>query len=177
MLKGEKVLLRPVKRTDISLFLKWVNDPEVTQYLDMYLPITEMGEEKWIEDVATARAASDVSLVIEAMKNGTSQPIGSLGLHRINPKDRVATFGIMIGEKDYWSQGFGTDAALMAIKYGFEQMNLHRINSSVFSFNERSYRMHKKVGFQEEGRRRKATFKNGQYWDIIEFGYLRDEWR
>ena len=53
MLKGEKVLLRPVKRSDISHFLKWFNDPEVIQYLSMYLPMTEMAEEKWIEDLAT----------------------------------------------------------------------------------------------------------------------------
>jgi hypothetical protein len=49
VLRGKKVLLRPVKRSDISFFLKWFNDPEVTQYLAMYMPVTEMAEEKWIE--------------------------------------------------------------------------------------------------------------------------------
>ena len=62
-------------------------------------------------------------------------------------------------------------------KYGFEQMNLRRINSSVYSFNERSIRMHNKVGFVQEGLRRKAVFKNGQYWDVIEFGLLESEWK
>ena len=55
MLKSEKVLLRPVRRADLDLqlFLKWFNDPEVTHYLGMYLPMTEMAEEKWIEGLAT----------------------------------------------------------------------------------------------------------------------------
>jgi RimJ/RimL family protein N-acetyltransferase len=176
MLKGEKVSLRPVRRTDISLFLRWFNDPEVTQYLGLYLPMTEMGEEKWIEESAGSRAGSDVHLVIEALIKDSGMAIGTIGLHQINPKDRTATFGIAIGEKDYWSQGLGTDAARTLIRYGFEQLNLHRINSTVYDFNERSYRMHKKVGFQEEGRRRKAIFKNGQYRDLVEFGFLRDEW-
>ncbi len=50
MLKGQKVVLRPVKRSDIPNFLKWFNDPEVIQYLTMYLPMTEMAEEKWIDE-------------------------------------------------------------------------------------------------------------------------------
>ena len=102
MLKGEKVLLRPIKRADISLFLKWFNDPEVTRYLALYLPISEMAEEKWIEENVTTRANSDIALVIEAVDNGVSQPIGSIGLHRLNLKDREGTLGIAIGEKDYW---------------------------------------------------------------------------
>jgi RimJ/RimL family protein N-acetyltransferase len=177
MLKGEKVVLRPNRRTDISLFLKWFNDPEVTQYLALYLPMTEIAEEKWIEESSGTRADSDIHLVIEAWDKSAGQAIGTIGLHRINLKDRAANFGIAIGEKEFWSQGFGSDATRTLLRYGFEQLNLHRISSSVFDFNERSYRMHKKVGFQEEGRRRKAIFKNGQYHDLIEFGLLSDEWR
>jgi RimJ/RimL family protein N-acetyltransferase len=175
MLKGENVLLRPVKRADIAFFLKWFNDPEVIQYLDMFLPMTEMGEEKFIEEIATVRANSSALLVMEAVKCEGSQPIGSIALSGINNKDRWATFGIAIGEKDYWSRGYGTEAARLLLKYGFEQLNLHRIASNVFSFNERSLKMHIKLGFVEEGRRRKAVFKNGQYWDMVEFGLLGEE--
>ena len=177
MLRGEKVLLRPVKRSDISLFLKWYNDPEVTQYLEMYLPMTEMGEEKWIEDIAGARANSAAVFVIEAVSGDTTRPIGSIALDKISARDRGASLGIAIGEKDHWEKGYGTEAARLIIKYGFEQLNLHRISSMVFSFNERSQRMHRKVGFIEEGRRRESTFKNGRYWDLVEFGLLDTEWK
>lgn len=51
MLKGKKVVLRPIRRSDLRLFLKWFNDPEVIHNLVMYLPTTEASEEKWIEDV------------------------------------------------------------------------------------------------------------------------------
>jgi RimJ/RimL family protein N-acetyltransferase len=175
MLKGEKVLLRPVGREDIAHFLKWFNDPEVTQYLEFYLPMTEMMEEKWIEGLAD-RFNSDVILVIESIEGENHKAIGNIGLNRINSKDREANFGIAIGEKEYWSRGLGTEAARLLLKYGFEQLNLQRIQSSAYAFNERSLKLHKKVGFKEEGRRRKATYKNGQYWDVIEFGFLREEW-
>ena len=175
MLRGQKVLLRPVKRSDIQYFLKWFNDPEVTQYLAIYLPMTEMGEGKWIEELGTTRATTTAMFVIEAIEG--EKPIGSTGLENINSKDHCATFGIAIGDKDYWSKGYGTEAARLLVRYGFEQLNLHRINSSAYAFNERSCRMHKSLGFKEEGRQREAIFKNGKFHDAVIFGLLREEWK
>ena len=176
MLKGKLVVLRPVQRSDITYFLLWFNDPEVTQYLGMYLPMTEMAEQKFIEDLGTSRALTDAIFVIEAIDGEKSKPIGSLGINGINSKDHNATFGIALGDKQYWSKGYGTEAAGLIIRYGFEQLNLHRISSSAWSFNERSIKMHRKAGFKEEGRRREAVYKNGVYHDEVLFGLLRQEW-
>jgi RimJ/RimL family protein N-acetyltransferase len=177
MLKGKRVLLRPIKRSDISYFLKWFTDPEVVQYLDTYLPMTEMSEAKFIEELGTTRARSDVILVIEALEGDSMKAIGNCGLHKISLKDHDAVFGIIIGEKDYWSKGYGTEAARLIINYGFEQLNLHRISSAAVAFNERSIKLHKKLGFEEEGRLRQAMFRNGQYHDRLEFGMLKEEWK
>jgi RimJ/RimL family protein N-acetyltransferase len=177
MLKGKSVILRPVKRSDISYFLKWFNDQEVIQYLCLYLPMTEMAEEKYIEELGTTRAKSDVRFVIEVIEGASTKPIGNCGLHEINAKDHSANFGIVIGEKDYWNKGYGTEATRLVINYGFQELNLHRISSAAFDFNERSIKLHKKVGFREEGRLREAMFKNGQYHDEVQFGILREEWR
>jgi RimJ/RimL family protein N-acetyltransferase len=177
MLKGKSVLLRPVKRSDISYFLKWFNDLEVLQYLTLYLPMTEMVEEKYIEELGTTRAKSDVLFVIEAIEDASTKPIGNCGLQEVDSKDHKAMFGMVIGEKDYWSKGYGTEAARLLINYGFQQLNLHRVSSGAFAFNERSIKLHKKVGFREEGRLREAFFKNGQYHDLVLFGILREEWR
>jgi RimJ/RimL family protein N-acetyltransferase len=176
MLKDEKIVLRPVRRTDMEYFLKWFNDPEVIQYLGQYLPMTEMAEEKFIEELGTAGAGTRVLFVIESVDGKNNTPIGIIGLSNIHPKDHRAIFGIAIGEKDYWSKGYGTEAANLIIRYGFEQLNLHRINSSAISFNERSLRLHLRVGFKEEGRQREAVFKNGEYHDHVMFGLLREEW-
>ncbi len=176
MLKGKNVILRPVKRSDISYFLEWFNDSEVIQYLGMYLPMTEMAEEKYIEELGTTRARTDTQFVIEVIEGKSTKPIGTCGLGGINPKDNHATFGIVIGEKDYWSKSYGTEAARLIINYGFQQLNLHRISSSAIAYNERSVKLHKKVGFREEGRLRQRMFKNGQYHDLVQFGILREEW-
>jgi len=91
MLKGKEVQLRPVRRDDISFFLKWFNDPEVIQYLEVYLPVTEVGEEKWIEELCTVRANTDIVFVIEIIDGDLVKPIGNCGLHRIDWKNRVAS--------------------------------------------------------------------------------------
>ena len=178
MLRGDTVLLRPLKRSDITNFLKWNNDPEVIQYLAMYLPMTEMAQEKLIEDAASRiQAGTGVIFIIEVIEGNSSKPIGPVALNGINPRDHNATFGISIGEKDYWGKGYGTEATRLILDYGFQQLNLHRISSSVLAFNERSIRLHKKVGFKEEGLQREAIFQNGRFHDHVMFGILRDEWK
>ena len=177
MLQGDKVILRPVGRPDIEDSLKWFNDPEITQYISMYLPMTEMAEEKFIESLGSAEAGKKAMFCIEAVENHGNKPIGTIGLDSINSKDHHAEFGITIGEKDYWSKGYGTEAAELIIRYGFEQLNLHRIDSFAFSFNERSLRLHRKVGFIQEGLRREAWYSDGKYHDEVLFGLLRKEWQ
>lgn len=177
MLKGKKVILRPVQKSDIPLFLKWYNDQEVTQYMGIFLPLTEPIEEKWYEEAASGRNETQVFFVIEASENNKPYPIGSISLERIESKNQNAELGIGIGEKKYWDKGYGTEAVRLLIDYGFKQLNLHRISSTVFSPNKRSLKMHQKVGFVKEGIRKQAFFKHGKFLDQVIFGLLRDEWK
>lgn len=176
MLKGKKIELNPLAKTIIPSLTQWLNDLEVTQYLSMYLPVTEQGEEKWLESLNTTRQDTDVVFVITAIDDENPIPIGVCGLHKINWKDRDAEFGIFIGDKKYWSNGYGTEAAKLIIAYGFDQLNLHRISSCAYSFNERSVKMHLKIGFLQEGIVRQSIFKNGQYQDRVILGLLKTEW-
>ncbi len=175
MLKGEKVILRPINKSDMSVFLKWYNDEEVVELLSMYLPITDMMEEKWIEDAFKAKDA--VHFVIDAVEGNNSKPIGSVNLHSLDHRCQTAELGIALGEKDYWSKGYGTEAAKMTFEYGFNQLNLQKISSCVFSPNGRSLRMHQKLGFVKEGVLRRAYFKNGRFMDEVLFGLLKEEWQ
>jgi RimJ/RimL family protein N-acetyltransferase len=101
--------------------------------------------------------------------------IGNLGLHDPHPEHRSATLGILIGEKDYWSNGYGTDAIVTLLRFGFGEMNLHRVTLHVFEFNERAIACYKKCGFQIEGTLRQHYYGEGRYWDVIVMGVLRDD--
>ncbi|MFH1175252.1 MAG: GNAT family protein [bacterium] len=174
MLKGEKVLLRPIKKSDIYNLATWVNDQEVNQFTSHDLPMAEVMEEQWFEK-KVARTDS-VILVVEAIDCEEPKPIGSCGIHGIHMIYRNAGFGIMIGEKDYWEKGYGSEAAQLIINFAFYRLNLNRISSAVLDFNPRSLALHKKLGFKEEGRKRESFYKNGRYCDEIIFGLLRKEW-
>lgn len=173
MLQGKQVRLRALEATDLERLYEWMNDRDVTRFLMARYPLSRSDEEKWLaETVGKNGFAHDVRLAIET-ENGTH--IGVVGLHAIGPEDRAAELGIMIGDKAFWSNGYGTDAMLTILRFAFEQMNLHRVSLGVIEYNERGYACYRKCGFVEEGRSRDATYRDGRYWDIIRMGILRSE--
>ncbi|PJF44100.1 MAG: N-acetyltransferase, partial [Phototrophicales bacterium] len=99
------------------------------------------------------------------------------GLHGPDLRNRSSEVGISIGQPSYWDQGYGTDAMRVLLRYGFYEINLHRIELKVYSFNERAIRSYEKLGFQKEVVARQAIFRDGQYHDVIIMGLLRSEWR
>ena len=68
-----------------------------------------------------------------------------------------AKFGILIGEKDCWGKGYGTETALLMLDYGFTGLGLHNIMLRTDSFNERGVGAYLRAGFREIGRRREAV--------------------
>lgn len=168
-LKSNRVVLRPLFESDVPLLTKWINDPEVTQYLSTYYPMTEVQERNWVH---TIRNESDIvlALVVEDIH------IGSIGIHRINWKDGTATTGTLIGEKEYWGKGYGTEAKMLLLHYAFHTLNLRKICSSVIAYNKRSYNYSKKCGYVEEGCLREHLYRQGRYWDEIQLAVFRVDW-
>ena len=175
MLKGKKVFLRSIRKNDINNLLKWCNDPEIIQYMYLYLPTSEVAEEKWIDEIGSGKTGKDAIFVIEIRVKKQLVAIGICGIKKINWKDRNAEIGIIIGEKKYWHKGYGTEALILLINYGFNQLNLHRLWAGIFGFNYGIIPMFEKIEFQKEGCLRSAIFKNGKYWDITILGLLKDK--
>ena len=176
MLIGERVKLGPIKREYIESFLKWFNDPEITQYLVAYRPMTRMAEEAWMENLKNRENDIHFSIVIPN-EDGTEALIGNCGIHAIDWKNRVGEIGIAIGEKEYQNKGYGTEALELLIDYGFRTVNLNRLELYTYSFNVRALKSYKKLGFIEEGRKRQFIWSNGSYHDAIVMSILAEEWR
>ncbi|MFX1316140.1 MAG: GNAT family N-acetyltransferase [Promethearchaeota archaeon] len=173
MLVGERVKLAPHKREYIDKFLKWFNDPEITQYLTIYRPLTLEMEEEWFNTIKDRE--NNIYLSILLLEEN-DKLIGNCGIHNIDCKNRCAFCGIAIGEKEYQNQGLGTETMKLLVEYGFNTLNLNRLELSVKDNNIRAIKCYKKVGFIEEGRRREAMFINGRYYDAIIMSILREEW-
>ncbi len=175
MLKGERITLGPVKKEYIESYLKWFNDPEITQYLSMFRPFTRMMEEDWIENLKNRDDTIAFAITIPD-ENNVEKLIGNCGLHALDWKNRVAEVGITIGEKEYQSKGYGTEAMELLLDYGFKTVNLNRIQLRVYEFNSRAINSYNKIGFVNEGRMRQAIFINGEYHNIIFMSLLQEEW-
>jgi len=172
MLYGNRVRLRAVEPEDAEHAFRWINDREVTQYIMMRYPQSLPFEKDWATNVSKANSFEDSRFIIETLDG---VPIGITGLHHGRPEDRHSELGIMIGEKDYWSQGYGTDAVLTLLRFAFYQMNLNKVTLGVFDINPRARAVYDKLGFIEEGRSREEYFHDGRYVDVIRMSVLRRE--
>jgi RimJ/RimL family protein N-acetyltransferase len=172
---GRQIYLRPLERGDLgSQYLAWLNDPEVMKYMESgTFPTTMQDLEKFYQEVTGSR--SQVILAIAEKKSG--RHIGNVKLGPIHWIHRNATLGILIGDKNFWNKGVGEETARLAVEYGFERLNLRRIDLGVFAEHESAVRCYEKVGFRVEGRMREDLFQDGRYKDRLWMGLLRSEYK
>jgi RimJ/RimL family protein N-acetyltransferase len=102
--------------------------------------------------------------------------IGFIGFDGISWTNRDAYVAIGIGEPDFWSRGYGSDAMRLMLRYGFCELNLHRVSLTVFEQNPRGIRSYEKCGFKHEGRIRDFLLRDGQRSDMLHMGILRMDW-
>ncbi len=110
-------------------------------------------------------AKNECLYIIE--EHSTKKVIGHVGLYNIDHRIRKAEFAIMIGDKNSRGKGYGSICTDFMIDFGFNQLNLNRIELSLLSTNKVAYQLYLKKGFQKEGLLKQAQFKNGAYIDVV----------
>ena len=169
-LVGDRIYLSPRNSEDVEKFTEWLNDFETTDYTGRSGILTTLdGERKYLEENSNPEA----TFVIVTLED--NKMIGTVSLEDINWINRTATLGIFIGDKEFRSKGYGTEAIRLILEYGFKYMNLYNIKLDLMEFNERALKCYEKCGFKEYGRRRKCKFVNGKYYDSISMDILADE--
>jgi RimJ/RimL family protein N-acetyltransferase len=173
-IRGERIFLRAAERSDLPTFVAWFNDQRVSGYLTVDTPMSLAWEEGWFDRLQALQGKTVYHFVICLRESG--QPIGTIGLHDVDPKHGTAEVGISIGDPALWGQGLGSEAMSALLDYGFGTLRLERIQLLVYDFNARARRSYEKVGFVLEGTLRKALYRNGRRRDIHLMAVLRDEW-
>ena len=170
-LLGEKVYLSPMNSEDVEKFTTWMNDFNVTDYIARSsMLVTNEGEKRWINSVVEGN-----TYLFAIVKNEDDKLIGNIELIKTDFINRKATLGIMIGESDERSKGYGCEAIKLLVDFAFNYLNLESINLTVLDFNERAKKCYTKAGFKESGRHRKSRFINGKYYDAIYMDLLKEE--
>lgn len=173
-LTGAKLGLTRLSEKEVTQeYVDWMNDSEVTRYLVAGKTPTSIEDVKSF--IATAQGSSRVTFAIYRLD--TNQHIGNAKLDHIDWISRKADFGIMLGDRGSWGQGFGSEATELVTSYGFRVLNLERIYLGVVDVNASAARVYRKLGYQDEGIRRKDQFVDGSWADTLVMGIVRERWR
>jgi diamine N-acetyltransferase len=171
MIQGERIQLRAIEREDLPNYVKWFNDPAVLTFFGRVEPLGLAEEEQWYEHQLQDKSTFNFAVELEG------QHVGGAGFSRIDGRNARAEVGLFIGIPELWDQGLGRDVLQTLLRFGFEQLNLHRIGLQVFAGNERAIHLYETVGFQHEGRWRQAEYRHGRYHDMLWMSVLRHEWK
>jgi len=173
--KTDKVQLRPLSITDAEK--KWEEwfDTKTRRFLEYQLDLPPLSLAEYTEQLKDVCEFKDTSNTISfAIDNLKGEFVGWVNMFKGNPKHGNFSFGISIFPA-HRRQGYAEDAIRLILKYGFYELRYHKCNSECLADNHESVQLHKKLGFQEEGRKRKTVYMDGKFHDIILFGLLVDE--
>ena len=173
-LAGPRIILRGLERADVEgNYGFWFNDPSVCRYNAHHR--FPYGTEELLQYVDGLSGSRD-RLVLAIIERDGEMHVGNISLQGIDPVEQSAEFAIVIGEKSAWGKGYSKEAARLIIDHGFGALNLHRIYCGTSSENLPMQKLALAMSFSLEGRRREAIYKDYKYWDILEYGLLREEW-
>jgi RimJ/RimL family protein N-acetyltransferase len=172
-LYGKKVMLREYRAEDYEHMRRWVNNPRIVETLsDIFLyPHSEQNTRKFLE---MATGSDWTGFVIAHAHSG--EYIGQIDFVKLDHKNGFGELGIVIGQEEDHGKGYGTEALQLLCRFAFEQLRLNRVELVCWSFNTGARYVYEKVGFVQEGVRRKKWYRNGAFHDEICYGLLKEEW-
>lgn len=155
------VLLKPLSPKAGTQIKKWDKDPEVSRYRE----IDRSKDEKF------------KSISFGVYDSKSSGLIGDVGISSIDLRNQHAEIGMAIGDKNYWSKGYGEDLVKTILRYCFIELKLNKVYLDVWEENERAIRCYLKCGFKKDGLFREHVFKDGEYHHKLLMSILREEWK
>ncbi len=171
-LVGEKVYLSPVSTDDWQTYDKWNNDDELTYFY--------YGGRKDVSPAATDSSGlekhANSKPIFSIIEKEADKLIGECMFNFEDMDNRHAKIGIAIGEKEYWSMGYGSDALRVLLYFGFEIKGFNSICLNVFEYNTRALTCYEKVGFKRQGFWRDCSKRGGKSYGCIYLDMLASEY-
>ncbi|NLJ57306.1 MAG: GNAT family N-acetyltransferase [Tissierellia bacterium] len=164
--------LTKIQEKDMEYIYKWLSDSEFLKYYDYYPPLPQSKKE--VDKTFHYYENSGKSIVFAVRKE--NKTIGIAGFDDIIKANKVATLFIGLGDKNQRGKGYGTETMKLLLNYGFNELNLHRIQLNVLSFNEGAIALYSKLGFKKEGVLREFVLREGKRYDLFYYGLLKEEW-
>ncbi|MEK7631540.1 MAG: GNAT family protein [Patescibacteria group bacterium] len=175
-LETEQLILRPIEQADLPHLVRWINKPEMRNFLAVRTPNSSNAEADWLAQITRpSNPPADIVLAIVHKKG--PRLIGLTGLHQIDWINRRAVTGSYLGEACDRGKGYGKASKLAMLEYAFNTLDLRKINSEANADNVASQKCLLACGYTHEGVRRQHLLIAGKAVDSILFGITQDEWR
>jgi RimJ/RimL family protein N-acetyltransferase len=157
-------------------FSRWQRDSEYHRLLstEAFNPHSMKAIREWLEKNLEKDPPEFYLFMIRKLDD--DRLIGEIDLGGMSLNHGDGFVGISIGEREFWGKGYGTEAMDLILRFAFLELNLQRISLDVFEYNPRAIRSYEKAGFIHEGRQRGMLNRDGQRYDLLFMGILRDEW-
>lgn len=174
MFLGSRVRLTAPRAGDAATMSRWHEDGWFLRLINASTarPQSESQIQAWIDE--TDKSDHDIVLAVRLVD--TDELIGWIELTGILWNCGTTMLGIAVGDSARWDQGYGREAMELTLRYAFDELNLHRVGLTVFSYNQRAVALYEKLGFTYEGAQREFLHRGGQRHDMYYYGLLRREW-
>lgn len=172
-IKGKVVTLRAMTRGDMQMICDMFNDPMLEDVVVGWsFPLSIEQQNAWF-DRNIAGDGRNFRFVIETVEDGA---VGIATLTDIDWKNKTATHGIKLANKEKRTKGIGTDTVMAIMRYAFDELGLHRLDGSWFESNVPSKGLYTKCGWKAEGIKRECIYKHGVYRDLTIVGILESDY-
>ncbi len=171
---GDKIRLTEFKKDDLPIMTHWYRYSDLIRMYDgtPAYPRTQEYWEAWFGELPNQKDGYTFAI----RPNDDDKLIGIITLDGILWNLGVGSIGIAIGDPGNQGKGYGSEAMQLLLKFAFHELNLHRVQLTVFSYNERAMRLYEHLGFVKEGVHREHLYRDGQRFDMVLYGMLRREW-
>ncbi|KAJ7598452.1 acyl-CoA N-acyltransferase [Mycena floridula] len=173
MFTTEQLRLRGYRTSDSENLMAMMTDASImaTSSNNYLVPRPQSTIEKYLDGFQQAL----MFVVIETKDSAIFVGVSSLRLEDDNPKNRDVLFGVAL-KPSFWNMGYGKEITRFMVDHAFRHLGMHRVSLTVYEWNPIAFEMYRKIGFIEEGRRRKSNWTPDGWQDTISMGILAEEW-
>jgi RimJ/RimL family protein N-acetyltransferase len=165
MLKGDKIILRPLKITDLDKTIQWRNDIELLKLTQgIRFPKTHEMEKAWFDNVLNDTSNKNIYFGIDEIS--TNNFIGIIQLNNIDYISRNCEFGIVIPDSKNQGKGYAKNAMQLLFDYATNVLNLKKIYLKVIDINEKAKKLYINFGFKDEGLLKEHVYYDKRFYDL-----------
>lgn len=172
-LKGKNIYLRALESIDIDFVYAVENDETIWEVSHTQTPYSRFLIRQYLknaqQDIYEAK-----QLRLAICNTGDENAIGLIDIFDFDPKNNRAGIGILIKDTKNRSQGVGSEALELVIKYCFVHLNLHQLYANISTENKASLRLFTKFEFIEVGTKKEWNLINGAYKDETLFQLIKN---